>query len=270
MSKLGKKKILIIGYKSFIQENLYDFLKKNFFVKKVRFNNINEKNITNCDIIINCSNSINFFHKNYKKKYDRNLQIANIIKNRGVKLFLLSSRQVYSQKLFLTEKSKLKPINTYAKNCIKSERLCERLLKNNLLVLRLSNIFGFENGKKKKPSLVSLILHGLKKKEITFDNNYFLHKDFLPINLFCKYIEKLVIIETTGIINVGSGIPILVKEFVKKTINIKKIKIKIKLFDKFIDKSYCFDINKLTKITKIKVNKKDLNISFSKLKNRLK
>ena len=149
MSKLGKKKILIIGYKSFIQENLYDFLKKNFFVKKVRFNNINEKNITNYDIIINCSNSINFFHKNYKKKYDRNLQIANIIKNRGVKLFLFSSRQVYSQKLFLTEKSKLKPINTYAKNCIKSERLCERLLKNNLLVLRLSNIFGFENGKKK-------------------------------------------------------------------------------------------------------------------------
>ena len=109
----------------------------------------------------------------------------------------------------------------------------------------MSNVFGYENGKKKKPSLVSIILNSLKQKEITFDNNFFLYKDFLPINLLCLYIEKLVKLNITGIINVGSGIPILVKDFVIKIIDIKRIKIKVRLSDKFSDKSYSYNINKL-------------------------
>lgn len=264
-----KKKIILVGYKSFIQTNLFKYLNKNFLVKKIKFNEINEAKIKDYDLIINCSNSKNFYKKKYEKKYDRNFKIANIIKNTGVKLFLLSSRQVYSQKLFLTERSKLNPISIYAKNCIKSEKICKKILKNNLLILRLSNVFGYENGQKKKPSLVSIILNSLKQKEITFDNNFFLYKDFLPINLLCLYIEKLVKLHITGIINVGSGIPILVKDFVIKIIDIKRIKIKVRLSDKFSDKSYSYNISKLKKLTGIKINKKNLNVYFFQLKNKL-
>ena len=74
----------------------------------------------------------------------------------------------------ISEKSKLSPLNIYAKNCIKSEKFCKKIMNDNLLILRLSNVFGYENGKKKKPSLMSLILNSLKKREIIFDNNYFL------------------------------------------------------------------------------------------------
>lgn len=269
MLRQNKKKIILIGYKSFIQTHLYKYLNKNFRVKKIKFNQINNKNIKNCDLIINCSNSRNFFHKKYEKRYDRNLKIAQIIKKSEIKLFLFSSRQVYSQKLFLTEKSKLSPLNIYAKNCIKSETFCRKILNNNLLILRLSNVIGYENGKKKKPSLMSLILNSIKQKEIIFDNNYFLYKDFLPINLLCLYIEKLIILDIVGIINVGSGIPTLVKNFVARIIDVKKIKIRVKLSDKFFDKSYSFNIKKLNKLTGIKINKKNLNVYFSKLKNKV-
>ena len=269
MLKQNKKKIIIIGYNSFIQKNLYIHLSKNFIVKKKKFSQINKKNISDYDFVINCSNSIYFFYKKYNKKFDRNLKIAELIKNNDSKFFLLSTRQVYLQKLFLNEKSKLNPLNEYAKNCIKSEINCQKMLKKNLLILRLSNVFGYETGKKKKPSLVSLILNGLKNKEIKFDNNYLLYKDFLPINLLCLYIEKLIYINIHGILNVGSGIPVLVKDFVKKIIDVKKIKIKVQLSNKFEDKSYCYNIHQLKKITGVKVNKKKLNVYFSKLKNKL-
>lgn len=269
MKKQNKKKIILVGYKSFIQKNLFKYLSKNFLIKKIKFNEIKNIKIEDYDLIINCSNSKNFYLKKYKKKYDRNLEIANMIKNTGIKLFLLSSRQVYSPKLLLTERSKLKPINIYSNNCIKSEKNCKKILNNDLLILRLSNVFGYENGKKKRPSLVSIILKSLKKKEIIFDNNYFLYKDFLPINLLCLYIESLVKLNITGIINIGSGIPILVKDFVKKVIDIKKIRIKVRLSEGFYDKSYSYNISKLKKLTGIEINKKKLNVYFSQLKNKL-
>ena len=126
----------------------------------------------------------------------------------------------------------------------------------------------YENGKKKKPSLMSLILNSLKKREIIFDNNYFLYKDFLPIDLFCLYIEKLIILDIVGTINIGSGIPTLVKNFVARIIDVNKIKIRVKLSNKFLDQSYSYNIEKLNKLTGIKITEKKLNVYFSKLKNK--
>ena len=146
------KKIFLIGYKSFIQTNLYNHLKKNFIVNKIKFQDIYKKKITNCDVIINFSNSKKFYEKEYNKIYDRNLKIANIIKKNNVKFFLLSTRQVYAQKLYLTEKSKLKPLNLYAKNCLYSEKNCRKILKKNLVILRLSNINGYELATNLKPN----------------------------------------------------------------------------------------------------------------------
>ena len=169
----------------------------------------------------------------------------------------------------MTEKSKIEPSNIYSKNCVISEKSCKKILKNNLLILRLSNVFGLENKRKKKPSLMSLILIGLKNKEIFFDNNYYLYKDFLPIKLLCKYIDKLIKLNVKGVLNVGSGIPILVKDFVNLILNLKKIKITVKLSKNFYDRNYCYNTKKLSKLTGINVNKKKLNVYFSELKNKL-
>jgi len=148
VSKQSKKKILLIGYKSFIQTNLYNHLKQKYDVRNIRFENINHEVFKDCSIVINCSNNKFFFEKNYLKKNDRNLIISNLIHKKKIKFILLSTRQVYLPKLNITEASKLAPMNVYAKNCLNSEKFCKEKLKNNLLVLRLSNVVGIEQGYK--------------------------------------------------------------------------------------------------------------------------
>ena len=75
------KKIIIFGYKSFLQKNLFNFLKKqNFTVIKKK---ISDLKLTKCkpgDFIINCSITNNFFYKKYQKKNDRNLDICKYFK----------------------------------------------------------------------------------------------------------------------------------------------------------------------------------------------
>ncbi len=266
---INKKKIILVGYKSFIQENLYVKLKKKYKIRKLRFKNLNKKIVGKYDFIINCSTSENFFKKKYSKKDDRNLIISNLIKKNHTKLIMLSTRQVYYPKLYITENSKLKPMNNYAKNVLYSEALCKKKIGSNLLVLRLSNVFGLEIGKKKRPSLTSMIINGLKRKKIIFDNNYKLYKDFLPVELLCQYIDKLIQKKASGTFNVGSGIPILVSDYVSRIINLKALKLIIKSKKNFTDRSFCFDITKLYKFTGIKTNKSRLNESFKNLKIRL-
>ncbi len=236
----------------------------------IKYNEISKSNISNADFVVNLSNSKSFYEKKYSKNKDRNLKIANIIKDSKTIFFLLSSRIVYSQRLNLSEKSKLAPISIYGKNCLKSEKFCKDKLKKRLVILRLSNVFGYEIGKKKKPSLVSMILSGIKKKKIIFDNNYYLIKDFLPIKILCLYFEKLFLFNAEGIFNVGSGIPFSVKKFVNFIVNSKRVKIIIKDKKKFKDKNYCFNIRKLKKFTGVKVNKTDLYKHFSYLKKKIK
>lgn len=165
MPKNNKIKIVLVGYKSFIQEKLYLRLRKKYKIKKLRFKDLNGDIINNHDLIINCSNSNLFFKKKYSKKNDRNLIISNLIKKNHIRLIILSTRQVYEPKLFITEKSNLKPMNIYAQNVLHSESLCKKKIGSNLLILRLSNVFGLEIGKKKRPSLTSIIINGFKKKK---------------------------------------------------------------------------------------------------------
>ena len=270
MLNLNKKKVILLGNKSFIQLNLFKHLKKKFNVKMIKFKDISKSNICNADFIINLSNAKSFYGKKYSKMNDRNLKIVNIIRNSKTIFFLLSSRLVYSQKFNLSEKSKLAPISVYGKNCLKSEKFCKAKLKKRLVILRLSNVFGYENGKKKKPSLVSMILSGIRKKKIIFDNNYYLIKDFLPIKLLCLYIEKLILFKSKGTFNVGSGIPISVRWFVNSIIDNQKIEIIIKNKKRFEDKNYCFNVLKIKKFTGIKINKIELYKHFSNLKKEIK
>ena len=137
MSKQIKKKILLIGYKSFIQKNLYNHLKQKYDVRNIRFEEISHETFKDCSIVINCSNSKFFFEKNYLKKNDRNLIISNLIGKKKIKFILLSTRQVYLPRLNIIETSKIAPMNIYARNCLNSEKFCKEKLKNKLLVLRL-------------------------------------------------------------------------------------------------------------------------------------
>ena len=103
------------------------------------------------------------------------------------------------------------------------QRLCAKKIRIQFISFTSIKCIRARNWKKKRPSLTSMIIDGLKRKKIIFDNNYKLYKDFLPVELLCQYIDKLILKKASGTFNVGSGIPILVSDYVRRTINLKAL-----------------------------------------------
>lgn len=252
------QRIIIVGYKSFIQENLYKFFKKkNIHVLKIKFNNFNSFIIKNGDRIINCSNSINFFKKKYNLRYDRNYIIAKKISKIDAYLYILSTRQVYKPRMNITEKSYISPINTYAKNNLISEKKCNEIIGNKLIILRLSNIVGMEK-KKKRPSLMSILIKGIRNKVVQMDENYGNKKDILPVRYLSLFIFHIIRVNFQGIVNIGSGVSLTLMEIYKYLDLKNSCKLKIAKSKKFVDSSYSYNLKKLYKIIKIKISKKKI------------
>lgn len=258
-------KIIIIGYKSFLQKNLFDFLKKKKLnVRKVKFQNLYNLKVNNGDIVVNCSITNDFFFKKYKYINDRNLEICKFIRNKSVKFVMLSTRQVYLPKLKITEESKLNPINNYAKNFIISEKNCKKIMSDKITIIRVSNVVGFDNGKKKRLSMLGKILLGIKSKKVLLDSSFNFQKDILPVKFFCVYFYALIKKNFTGLINLGTGQSLTLLELVKFLLNKNNqvvVEINKKIQSK--DQNYTYNIKKLFNLTKVKFTKKQV---FNELK----
>lgn len=266
---MNYRKIYLVGYKSYLQKNLYFFLKKKKInVKKIQFNKLLKSNI-NKAIIINLSTDENFFKKKYQKKYDRNFKIAKYFQYRKIVLYLISTRQVYKPLSNINESSKIFPQNNYSKNCLISEKNCKTLLENKLAILRTSNVFGFEI-RKKRQSMMSALIMGIKNKKVILDQSYCYKKDILPVILFCKIILILLKKNFYGIINIGSGISLTLLEIYNYINENRETELVIDANKKVKDNSFTFDISKLKKITKIKINKKNILDQLKKIKNEIK
>ena len=265
------KKIIIFGYKSFLQKNLFNLLKKkNFTIIKKKFSDLK---LTKCkpdDFIINCSITNDFFYKKYKKKNDRNLAICKYFKNKKINFIMLSTRQVYKPNLKITENSKVQPINIYAHNYIASEKNCIKEMGENITILRVSNVVGYDNGKKKRPSMLIKILQGIKNKHIILDNSYNCQKDILPVLFFCKYLSLIIKNKVKGIVNLGTGQSLTLLQLAKILINKKKdVLIKINKNISSTDRSYKYNINKLYNLTNLKFKKKDVIKEILKIRKKI-
>ena len=80
------KKILIIGKRGFIGNNLAKYLKKFYNVKHIGFKNLNEfkKKINNFDYVVNTSTNKNYIYNKYDQRFDNDLKISNLIVNNHV------------------------------------------------------------------------------------------------------------------------------------------------------------------------------------------
>lgn len=263
-------RILIFGNKSFIQENFFLFFKKKKIkVFKKKFGDLKKIIFFENDIIINCSISPEFFYKKYKKLFDRNYQIAKYIRKKKIRLILLSTRMVYHQKKKIIESSKLRPINRYGLNSLKSENLCRKILKKNLTILRISNVIGFEL-RKKRQSLMSKLIQGIKKNKIVLDNSYNFKKDFIPISFFCKYLYQIIRLKYSGLINLGSGISLTVLSLVKILVSKKNVEIIIDHNNQNrYDSSYTYNLKKLVKLTKIRFSKLEVLREIKKISKKI-
>ena len=231
---------LSTGKKSQITKNSI-FLKENLLNFKKIYNFIKTKKI---DTVIHCAASINVEESMVKKKfYFKNNVTAtnilvNIIKKLEIKNFIFSSTSsVYgSNYKMLTEDSKTKPINYYAKTKLKCENIIKKKLipsKFNVVILRyfnvsgsnyLSNLGQFNNNNQLMINLCNFYLDKKKYFNI-YGKNYETKdgtcvRDFIHVldlaDIHWHIVRKFKIKKINLIVNCGYGKGYTVLEIVKK------------------------------------------------------
>jgi nucleoside-diphosphate-sugar epimerase len=252
-----KRNILLLTGNGFIGRNLIKSLNKNknkisIFIKKE--NNfkipkniqvykknifqIKEIQVKDSIIILTTLNNTN---KDFKSKFS--LLLNKIKSSKPKKLILISSVSVYSKKF-----------NNYSRNCRIAEYECKKKF-NNLIILRVGNIFG---ELRTKPSYIEKIIISLVNKLDFVENKLNLIRSYIYIGEFCRAISKVINNKTikTNIYNLSNKNYIFssnqVHKIVAECLNIK-IFVKKKKISTHILKSI------------IKSNKfeKDFNFKFT-------
>lgn len=266
--------VYLVGNKSFIQNYFYSSYKSKINLIKITFNKFMSNNrVLDGDVVINFSLDKNFFTKKYILNKDRDLKIIKLLKKKKILFVILSSRMVYKQRLNLKETSLKKPPNIYGKNKLIIENNCSKIknIKPKILILRLSNIIGYEINRIRS-SLMSKIIQGININSIQLDNSYNKKRDFMPVELFCRVLFNLIKKRVYGIFNVGSGISISLLELSKIILNSTKFsntEIKIDKKLKSIENGYSYNISKLKNVYKFNFNKKDLVNSLNEIRKKI-
>ncbi len=197
-------------------------------------------------------------NKNKKKAYDINYlgtkNVVDAVINSGIKWFFFSSTShVYkSSKKKISENSIKKPISYYGKTKLLAEKYIIKKFGKTKKKYCIGRIFSTSNINQKKNYLVPDLIFKIKKsrKEITLKNlNHY--RDFISMKEISKIILKLCNRQFVGIINIGRGKGILLKDIAK-------------LLCKKFKKKYTFIDNK--KITYLIANNKRLK-KFTTLEN---
>jgi hypothetical protein len=216
-----KKKVnlLIIGKNSLLCRIFLENTKiKNFSIysrndlKKINFNTYTH--------IINFSFNPILKKIRYKKKFDFDFKLSEIVKKYSMIYIMISSRLVYSSsKKRLKESIKIyKPTTNYGKNKLIIENEIRKKIPFKYLILRVSNIL-YKDITKKRNLFFYNVLQSLKKKNkilLNFESSTF--KDFITPDFFSNSLDKLILKNTVGTFNLCSGIKIKVENIVKKII----------------------------------------------------
>ena len=248
-------KILIIGKNSFISLALNKYLKKKIKISNKNYYDLKNKNATyfnKFNYLINCTSSQSYIKKKYKSKNDHDYQIAKKIIHANVIQIFLSSRKVYSPGANIKENGLIKPSCNYSKNKLISEKKLTSILDNRVLILRTSNLIGFNNivSKRKLHKTFIDIFFKNAKNGLLFQNHN-IYKDFLSTKKFSEVVEKLIKKNASGIFNVSIGKKVYLNNIAKwlNYYNPKKVKL-IK--------------------NKVKKNKENFFLNNKKLKNFIK
>jgi nucleoside-diphosphate-sugar epimerase len=185
--KKNKKKIKNSNRLFFINKNLLD-------VKKEDFNNI--------DIVCDLNGIPNdpAAEINPKFTWDINykgrLNFAKVAKQSRVKRYIFNSTcSVYGfNKNKVDENSRLKPISTYAKANLKSERKVFNLKSDSFKVniLRNSTLFGFSNVLRLDLVINIFVYNLLKNKNLIIDGDGMQFRPFIALTDVCKIYDYLV------------------------------------------------------------------------------
>ena len=246
------KKILIIGKRGFIGKSLNKFLKTKHNVKLISFKKaLNFKQIDKYNFVINSSINKNYIKKKYNKNFDNDLKIARRINNKKTIYVFLSSRKVYKAKQNINEGDKLSPKSNYSKNKLMTEKILYRKFKNNLIILRISNIIGDKSKFSKNLHKTFVDIFYEKAKKGVIYNNKQNYKDFISIQMFCEIINMIIRKNLRGIYNISIGRKVFLNDIVKWLNHFNKNKFKIVNYDKGSTGNFYLNNRKL--MSKIKI-----------------
>ena len=141
---------------------------------------------------------------------DLDHKYAKIAQEHDASYIMLSSRAVYGlpeKPATLTEKQDFFDLVTpygHAKRLIEKD-LQENF--DNITILRLGNIFGFEYSvDKTRDTFFGIMLQNLKEKNvINFSMSTLTKRDFLPIEVFAQNLTLIADAPKTGVFNLSSG-----------------------------------------------------------------
>jgi dTDP-4-dehydrorhamnose reductase/UDP-glucose 4-epimerase len=121
---------------------------------------------------------------------------------------MLSTRKVYgpADGAALDEARVPAPQDAYGRNKLETEGLLRDRFGPHLTILRLSNIFGYEDLPGRR-TFLGLLLRSLREEGvIRYDVSPFTEKDFLPVEQFAAALAKVVRARPGGLLNLGSGV----------------------------------------------------------------
>lgn len=211
-------KVLIIGKNSFIAK---------YFIRTCIDNKINYDVCSHSDIpkkfdgftwVINFTINPKFFTDKHSDAIDQDILIAKkVSKFQNLKYVMISSRMVYDSNNSLIPmledfKTKRKLNTIYGSNKVLSEKYCKSIISfDNLLIIRGSNIFGYEYGRK---SFTGTALNRLAcESQILLDISKKTKRDFIPVNYFSDCLLKLMLKKCNGLYNISSGLGITLEDF---------------------------------------------------------
>ena len=184
------------------------------------------------------------------------------IKNKVKCFFFSSTSHVYLPlKKLIDENSTTKPYSYYGKIKLDAENYIIKNFKKNDIDYCIGRIFSTANADQKKNYLVPDLKRKIRKakNKITLKNlNHY--RDFISMSDLSKIILFLLSIKFKGIINLGSGKKIYLKDIA--IVIGKKYKKKINFEDNKISTHLIANIKKLRKIYKKKIHSRIENIIF--------
>ena len=257
-----RKKILIFGSSGFIGSNLIDKIskKKNYTIIKVNRNKFLSLNLRKrinlfkkCDFIFHLANQNNEQIansdpiKDYKNNINLTLKILETMKNLTFKPYLIypSTVSLYkTSNLVRKENSKKSIISIYNAHKFFNEnyiKLYYKKYKINYIILRISNVYGF-NKKNKRGLLQNLIFSNLTNKNITIFNKGLQYRDYIYVDDVIDAFSKILINPQTGVFNLCSDISYNFIEIIKIIKDILKVKYKTPSQSKVVLKSNSGDL----------------------------
>lgn len=214
----------------------------------------------NIDCLIHLASkvAVNEVANNLDQAYEINVGgTINLIKaikklNKPIYVFYASSSHVYaSSSDLIKESDALSPLNSYGKTKFISEMMLTDFSQSHpFLSLCIGRIFSFYDASQQPPFLYATLLKRFQEEDLSQPFQlYGAHstRDFLPATEVVELILKLVAIKADGIVNIASGKPIKIIDFVK---NIAPVQLQFKIDENEKETHLNADISHLNKLLK--------------------